>query len=48
MIRPPELSSNPANRDILKQIRRNLAKEIMNLAFGLSLFILLSDFVHAV
>jgi hypothetical protein len=39
LIHPPDLSDNPTSIHLLA-IRRNLAKEIMNLAFDVSLFIL--------
>jgi hypothetical protein len=44
----PELSGNPTRRVIYYQIRRNMAKEMMNLAFKVSLFTLRSKFFLAV
>jgi hypothetical protein len=46
LIHPPELSGNPTNSHLVAN-ERNLAKEMMNLAFEISLFILHSDFLHA-
>jgi hypothetical protein len=47
LIRAPELCGNPTSSHLVAR-RRNLGKEMMNLPFKVSLFILRSDILHAI